>query len=58
MSDILKMDEPLAAQPARSNAAALRPATMKWAIWGTLLYAIPALGMIGYALWVAAHLGK
>jgi hypothetical protein len=61
MSDILKMDDARTPQPAparRAGAATLRPATKKWAIWITLAYAIPALGMVGYALWVAAHIGK
>ncbi|MDB5618424.1 hypothetical protein [Tardiphaga sp.] len=67
MPDILKMDELLAIHEQTRGArrpASVRPtrntAVMKWSLigLGTMFYAVPALGMIGYAFWVAANLNK
>jgi hypothetical protein len=68
MSDVMKMDELLAVHHQTAahdpRAASVRvprdPRSMRWAIigLGTLFYGIPALGMVGYAFWVAAHLNK
>jgi hypothetical protein len=67
MSDVMKMDELLAAhhqtraRELQATVASPRyDGVRKWAIigLGALFYGVPALAMVGYAFWVAAHLNK
>ena len=68
MSDIMKMDELLgtyqqslqtaaapAAAPARPDPAVMRRTLI---VIGALCYSTAAVGMVTYALYVAAHFGK